>query len=89
MRSGSSALTWYSWEYTTDGKIVMELPVEHGLLLDNLLEPGPRALHPHSSTFAKGWSVPNLVKFLTPASDSKDTGTLTRSTWSSGHLVWS
>ncbi|KAJ8541715.1 hypothetical protein K7X08_002531 [Anisodus acutangulus] len=37
-------------------EIVMELPVEHGLLLDN------------TSTFAKGWNVPSLVKFLTPAS---------------------
>jgi hypothetical protein len=35
-------------------QIVMELPVEHGLLLDNLLDlaHGPFT---HTSTFAKGW----------------------------------
>ncbi|KAI4320530.1 hypothetical protein MLD38_033999 [Melastoma candidum] len=48
-------------------EIVMELPVEHGLLLDNLLDLA-HAPFTHTSTFAKGWSVPNLVKFLTPAS---------------------
>ncbi|KAM7253360.1 hypothetical protein ACFE04_025978 [Oxalis oulophora] len=49
-------------------EIVMELPVEHGLLLDNLLDLA-HAPFTHTSTFAKGWSVPSLVKFLTPASD--------------------
>ncbi|XP_052190944.1 chlorophyllide a oxygenase, chloroplastic [Diospyros lotus] len=48
-------------------EIIMELPVEHGLLLDNLLDLA-HAPFTHTSTFAKGWSVPNLVKFLTPAS---------------------
>ncbi|KAL3845525.1 hypothetical protein ACJIZ3_002928 [Penstemon smallii] len=48
-------------------EIVMELPVEHGLLLDNLLDLA-HAPFTHTSTFAKGWSVPSLVKFLTPAS---------------------
>ncbi|XP_078441637.1 chlorophyllide a oxygenase, chloroplastic-like [Wolffia australiana] len=47
-------------------EIVMELPVEHGLLLDNLLDLA-HAPFTHTSTFAKGWSVPSLVKFLTPA----------------------
>ncbi|CAH9133071.1 unnamed protein product [Cuscuta epithymum] len=46
-------------------QIVMELPVEHGLLLDNLLDLA-HAPFTHTSTFAKGWSVPSLVKFLTP-----------------------
>ncbi|XP_047321750.1 chlorophyllide a oxygenase, chloroplastic [Impatiens glandulifera] len=46
-------------------EIVMELPVEHGLLLDNLLDLA-HAPFTHTSTFAKGWSVPSLVKFLTP-----------------------
>ncbi|KAK7282723.1 hypothetical protein RIF29_11719 [Crotalaria pallida] len=49
-------------------EIVIELPIEHGLLLDNLLD----LVHPpftHASTFAKGWSVPSLVEFLTPSSD--------------------
>ncbi|KAF5194410.1 chlorophyllide a oxygenase protein [Thalictrum thalictroides] len=48
-------------------EIVMELPVEHGLLLDNLLDLA-HAPFTHTSTFAKGWSVPNFVKFLTPES---------------------
>ncbi|KAH7671177.1 Chlorophyllide-a oxygenase protein [Dioscorea alata] len=48
-------------------EIVMELPIEHGLLLDNLLDLA-HAPFTHTSTFAKGWSVPSLVKFLTPAS---------------------
>lgn len=47
-------------------EIVMELPIEHGLLLDNLLDLA-HAPFTHTSTFAKGWSVPSLVKFLTPA----------------------
>lgn len=48
-------------------EIVMELPVEHGLLLDNLLDLA-HAPFTHTSTFAKGWSVPSMVKFLTPSS---------------------
>lgn len=48
-------------------EIVMELPVEHGLLLDNLLDLA-HAPFTHTSTFAKGWSIPSLVKFLTPSS---------------------
>ncbi|KAM7507752.1 hypothetical protein LguiA_018205 [Lonicera macranthoides] len=48
-------------------ELVMELPVEHGLLLDNLLDLA-HAPFTHTSTFAKGWGVPSLVKFLTPAS---------------------
>lgn len=38
----------------------MELPVEHGLLLDNLLDLA-HAPFTHTSTFAKGWSVPRFV----------------------------
>ncbi|XP_020259471.1 chlorophyllide a oxygenase, chloroplastic-like [Asparagus officinalis] len=38
-------------------EIVMELPVEHGLLLDNILDLA-HAPFTHTSTFAKGWSVP-------------------------------
>lgn len=41
-------------------QIVMELPVEHGLLLDNLLDLA-HAPFTHTSTFAKGWSVPRFV----------------------------
>lgn len=39
----------------------MELPVEHGLLLDNLLDLA-HAPFTHTSTFAKGWSVPRFVR---------------------------
>jgi len=38
----------------------MELPIEHGLLLDNLLDLA-HAPFTHTSTFAKGWSVPRFV----------------------------
>ncbi|XP_038884581.1 chlorophyllide a oxygenase, chloroplastic isoform X1 [Benincasa hispida] len=48
-------------------ELVIDIPVEHGLLLDNLLDLA-HAPFTHTSTFAKGWSVPSLVKFLTPAS---------------------
>ncbi|THU50328.1 hypothetical protein C4D60_Mb06t19050 [Musa balbisiana] len=53
--------------FKVHAEIVMELPIEHGLLLDNLLDLA-HAPFTHTSTFAKGWSVPSLVKFLTPAS---------------------
>ncbi|KAH6782658.1 Pheophorbide a oxygenase family protein with Rieske 2Fe-2S domain-containing protein [Perilla frutescens var. frutescens] len=53
--------------FQVHAEIVMELPVEHGLLLDNLLDLA-HAPFTHTSTFAKGWSVPSLVKFLTPSS---------------------
>ncbi|GMI89594.1 ARABIDOPSIS THALIANA CHLOROPHYLL A OXYGENASE, CHLORINA 1, CHLOROPHYLL A OXYGENASE [Hibiscus trionum] len=48
-------------------EFVMELPVEHGILLDNLLDI-VHAPFVHTSTFAKGWTVPSSVKFLSPAS---------------------
>ncbi|KAL0369258.1 UNVERIFIED_CONTAM: Chlorophyllide a oxygenase, chloroplastic [Sesamum calycinum] len=47
-------------------EIVMELPVEHGLLLDNLLDVA-HAPFTHTSTFAKGGVFP--VKFLAPDTD--------------------
>ncbi|XP_057726550.1 chlorophyllide a oxygenase, chloroplastic [Arachis stenosperma] len=53
--------------FQVHAEIVMELPIEHGLLLDNLLDLA-HAPFTHTSTFAKGWSVPSLVKFLTPGS---------------------
>lgn len=53
--------------FVIHAEIVMDLPVEHGLLLDNLLDLA-HAPFTHTSTFAKGWSVPSLVKFLTPSS---------------------
>ena len=44
----------------------MELPVEHGLLLDNLLDLA-HAPFTHTSTFAKGWTVPRFVSAIRPA----------------------
>lgn len=44
-------------------QIVMELPVEHGLLLDNLLDLA-HAPFTHTSTFAKGWSVPRFAPLI-------------------------
>lgn len=51
----------FSLENFCTKQIVMELPVEHGLLLDNLLDLA-HAPFTHTSTFAKGWSVPRFVK---------------------------
>lgn len=44
-------------------QLVMELPVEHGLLLDNLLDLA-HAPFTHTSTFAKGWGVPRFVNIF-------------------------
>lgn len=52
--------------FNIHAQIVMELPVEHGLLLDNLLDLA-HAPFTHTSTFAKGWEIPSFVKFMTPA----------------------
>ncbi|MGF1604083.1 MAG: Rieske 2Fe-2S domain-containing protein [Thermosynechococcaceae cyanobacterium] len=46
-------------------EVEMELPVEHGLLLENLLDLA-HAPFTHTGTFAKGWTVPDLVRFITP-----------------------
>ncbi|XP_057860987.2 chlorophyllide a oxygenase, chloroplastic [Cryptomeria japonica] len=51
--------------FNIHAEIVMELPVEHGLLLDNLLDLA-HAPFTHTTTFAKGWEVPSFVKFMTP-----------------------
>lgn len=40
----------------------VEVPVEHGLLMENLLDLA-HAPFTHTSTFAKGWPVPDSVKF--------------------------
>lgn len=40
----------------------MEVPVEHGLLMENLLDLA-HAPFTHTSTFAKGWPIPDAVKF--------------------------
>ena len=51
--------------FAIHAEIEMDLPVEHGLLLENLLDLA-HAPFTHTGTFAKGWSVPQLVRFLTP-----------------------
>lgn len=40
----------------------VEVPVEHGLLMENLLDLA-HAPFTHTSTFAKGWPVPDAVRF--------------------------
>lgn len=52
--------------YTIHAEILLELPVEHGLLVENLLDLA-HAPFTHTSTFAKGWVVPSLVRFNTAA----------------------
>eukprot|EP00239_Pterosperma_sp_CCMP1384_P004652 CAMPEP_0197853928 /NCGR_PEP_ID=MMETSP1438-20131217/23704_1 /TAXON_ID=1461541 /ORGANISM="Pterosperma sp., Strain CCMP1384" /LENGTH=559 /DNA_ID=CAMNT_0043468505 /DNA_START=206 /DNA_END=1885 /DNA_ORIENTATION=- len=49
-------------DYHIHAEIVLEVPVEHGLLLENLLDLA-HAPFTHTSTFAKGWPVPDIVKF--------------------------
>ncbi|GFR39736.1 hypothetical protein Agub_g218 [Astrephomene gubernaculifera] len=43
-------------------EICVEVPVEHGLLIENLLDLA-HAPFTHTTTFARGWSVPDMVKF--------------------------
>lgn len=40
----------------------VEVEVEHGLLMENLLDLA-HAPFTHTTTFAKGWPIPDLVKF--------------------------
>ncbi|MBA0681787.1 hypothetical protein Goari_023564 [Gossypium aridum] len=49
--------------FVIHAEIVMELPIEHGLLLDNLLDLA-HAPFTHTSTFAKGWTVPRFVSAI-------------------------
>ncbi|KAF3780082.1 Chlorophyllide a oxygenase [Nymphaea thermarum] len=51
--------------FVIHAEITMGIPIEHGLLIDNLLDVAHAPFN-HTSTFAKGCSVPSLVKFLTP-----------------------
>lgn len=51
--------------YTVHAQIVVELEVEHGLMVENLLDLA-HAPFTHTGTFAKGWPVPSFVKFKTP-----------------------
>ncbi|KAJ7540149.1 hypothetical protein O6H91_10G002600 [Diphasiastrum complanatum] len=51
--------------YTIHAEIVLELSVEHSLLMENLLDLA-HAPFTHTTTFAKGWPVPSSVRFKTP-----------------------
>lgn len=48
--------------HVVHSEIVLEVPVEHGLLVENLLDLA-HAPFTHTSTFARGWPVPDAVKF--------------------------
>lgn len=45
-------------------EIMVDVPVEHGLLMENLLDLA-HAPFTHTSTFARGWPIPDIVKFHT------------------------
>lgn len=48
--------------YTIHAEIHIDVPVEHGLLVENLLDLA-HAPFTHQGTFAKDWPVPDAVKF--------------------------
>jgi len=48
--------------YTIHSEIVLDVPVEHGLLVENLLDLA-HAPFTHTNTFARGWPIPDAVKF--------------------------
>ncbi|GBG00595.1 chlorophyllide a oxygenase [Raphidocelis subcapitata] len=48
--------------YDIHAEIAIDVPVEHGLLIENLLDLA-HAPFTHTSTFARGWPVPDAVKF--------------------------
>lgn len=48
--------------YTIHSELELEVPVEHGLLIENLLDLA-HAPFTHTSTFARGWPVPEAVTF--------------------------
>lgn len=48
--------------YTVHAEIMVDVPVEHGLLVENLLDLA-HAPFTHTSTFARGWPIPDAVKF--------------------------
>jgi len=50
--------------FTIHAELLIDVEVEHGLLLENLLDLA-HAPFTHTATFAKGWSIPDLVKFNT------------------------
>ena len=50
--------------FTVLSEQIFDVPTEHGLLLENLLDLA-HAPFTHTSTFAKGWPIPGSVKFRT------------------------
>ncbi|KAG1656474.1 hypothetical protein FOA52_005633 [Chlamydomonas sp. UWO 241] len=48
--------------HVVHAEIFVDVPVEHGLLMENLLDLA-HAPFTHTSTFARGWPVPDAVKF--------------------------
>mmetsp|Transcript_45722 Transcript_45722/g.76194 ORF Transcript_45722/g.76194 Transcript_45722/m.76194 type:complete len:536 (+) Transcript_45722:248-1855(+) len=48
--------------YVIHSEIVLDVPVEHGLLVENLLDLA-HAPFTHTATFARGWPIPEMVKF--------------------------
>ncbi|KAL4419930.1 hypothetical protein ABPG75_007028 [Micractinium tetrahymenae] len=57
-----SALTSPPSGFQVHAELVLEVSVEHGLLLENLLDLA-HAPFTHTTTFAKGWPVPDVVRF--------------------------
>eukprot|EP00798_Chlamydomonas_sp_ICE-L_P024087 gene24087-9661_t len=51
-----------STSFVVHAKIEVEVPVEHGLLIENLLDLA-HAPFTHTSTFARGWPIPEAVRF--------------------------
>ncbi|GIL55475.1 hypothetical protein Vafri_11035 [Volvox africanus] len=50
--------------FLVHAEIMVDVPVEHGLLMENLLDLA-HAPFTHTTTFARGWPVPDFVKFHT------------------------
>lgn len=48
--------------FDVHAEIEVEVPVEHGLLVENLLDLA-HAPFTHTSTFARGWPIPDVVRF--------------------------
>lgn len=48
--------------FTIHSELVLEVPVEHGLLIENLLDLA-HAPFTHTATFARGWPIPEVVRF--------------------------
>jgi chlorophyllide a oxygenase len=50
--------------YNIHAELLLDVPTEHGLLIENLLDLA-HAPFTHTNTFARGWPVPDLVAFNT------------------------